>query len=126
MDRHGDEGPYNKRIGRTFAVAAKAVTKEQFLRFLPEFSHYQMHRYPDPTCPIGGVTPELLHRCPHAVVRLPCLLRLLLLRLEDSHFPALWLGWYARQPNRGLPSSRSRLTTCRYSDEGMRRFPLVI
>ena len=26
---------HKKRIGRTFALAAKAVTKEQFLRFRP-------------------------------------------------------------------------------------------
>jgi formylglycine-generating enzyme required for sulfatase activity len=47
---------HRKRIGRTFALAAKAVTKEQFLRFLPRFSHGEMRRYPDPTCPIAGVT----------------------------------------------------------------------
>ena len=29
---------HKKRIGRTFAIAAKAVTKEQFLCFLPTFS----------------------------------------------------------------------------------------
>jgi formylglycine-generating enzyme required for sulfatase activity len=47
---------HRRRIGRTFALAATPVTKEQFLRFLPKFSHKQMHRYPYPTCPIGGVT----------------------------------------------------------------------
>jgi serine/threonine protein kinase/formylglycine-generating enzyme required for sulfatase activity len=46
---------HKKRIGRTFVLAAKPVTKEQFFRFLPEFGHDQMRRYPDPTCPIGGV-----------------------------------------------------------------------
>jgi formylglycine-generating enzyme required for sulfatase activity len=34
----------------------KVVTKEQFLCFRPKFSHDQMRRYPDSTCPIGGVT----------------------------------------------------------------------
>jgi serine/threonine protein kinase/formylglycine-generating enzyme required for sulfatase activity len=58
----GEEGRYKgeilhrKLIGRTFAIAAHPVTKEQFLRFLPEFTHSEMRRYPEPTCPIGGVT----------------------------------------------------------------------
>jgi eukaryotic-like serine/threonine-protein kinase len=47
---------HRKRIGRTFAIAAAPVTKEQFLRFLPKFGHPEMRRYPEPTCPIGGVT----------------------------------------------------------------------
>jgi formylglycine-generating enzyme required for sulfatase activity len=54
-DRQSDELQHKRRIGRTFALAAGPVTKEQFLRFLPKFSHTQMQRYPDPTCPIGGV-----------------------------------------------------------------------
>jgi formylglycine-generating enzyme required for sulfatase activity len=49
------EVQHKKRIGRAFALAAAPVTKEQFLRFLPKFGHNQMMRYPDPTCPIGGV-----------------------------------------------------------------------
>src|SRR5262249_50701380 len=49
------EQMHRKRIGRTFAIAAKAVTVEQFLRFLPRFSHEDMQHYPDSTCPIGGV-----------------------------------------------------------------------
>src|SRR5262249_53547359 len=49
------ETQHKRRIGRSFALAAKAVTKEQYLRFQPKFSHAQMMRYPDPTCPIGGV-----------------------------------------------------------------------
>jgi formylglycine-generating enzyme required for sulfatase activity len=53
--RGGDEGQHRRRIGRTFAISAKPVTKEQFLRFRRTFSHDQMHRYPEPTCPIGGV-----------------------------------------------------------------------
>jgi serine/threonine protein kinase/formylglycine-generating enzyme required for sulfatase activity len=54
-NRTDDETQHLRRIGRTFAIAAKPVTKEQFLRFLPTFSHTQMQRYPDPACPIGGV-----------------------------------------------------------------------
>ncbi|MBI1915474.1 MAG: formylglycine-generating enzyme family protein [Planctomycetes bacterium] len=53
--RGGVESQHRKRIGRTFALAATSVTKEQFLRFLPKFGHTEMKRYPDPTCPIGGV-----------------------------------------------------------------------
>jgi serine/threonine protein kinase/formylglycine-generating enzyme required for sulfatase activity len=54
-DRRSDEQQHKRRIGRSFAIAAKPVTKEQFLRFSPKFSHVQMRRYPEPTCPIGGV-----------------------------------------------------------------------
>jgi formylglycine-generating enzyme required for sulfatase activity len=32
------------------------VTKEQFLRFQPSFSHSEFRRYPSPACAIGGVT----------------------------------------------------------------------
>src|SRR5262249_19254031 len=41
--RTSDESQHHRRINRTFALAAKSVTKEQFLRFLPKFSHDQMH-----------------------------------------------------------------------------------
>ena len=54
-DRQPDEMQHQKRIGRTFALAATAVTKEQFLRFQPTFGHARMMDFPDPTCPIGGV-----------------------------------------------------------------------
>jgi serine/threonine protein kinase/formylglycine-generating enzyme required for sulfatase activity len=54
-DRRADELQHRRRIGRTFAIAANAVTKEQFQRFLPQFSHTEMRRYPEPTCPIGGM-----------------------------------------------------------------------
>jgi formylglycine-generating enzyme required for sulfatase activity len=54
--RKNDEFQHRKRIGRTFALGAAPVTKEQFLRFQPGFSHSEMGRYPLPTCPIGGVT----------------------------------------------------------------------
>jgi eukaryotic-like serine/threonine-protein kinase len=55
-DRRDDEQQHKKRIGRTFALAAAPVTKEQFLRFQPGFSHREFRRYPAPSCPIGGVT----------------------------------------------------------------------
>ena len=55
-DRRDDETPqHKKRLGRTFAIAATSVTKDQFLRFRPSFTHGDMNRYPEPTCPIGGV-----------------------------------------------------------------------
>ena len=54
--RRNDEFQHRKRIGRTFALAATPVTKEQFLIFQTGFSHSEMMRYPSPTCPIGGVT----------------------------------------------------------------------
>jgi formylglycine-generating enzyme required for sulfatase activity len=54
--RQENERQHPKRIGRTFAVAATPVTKEQFLRFRPTFDHSEFRRYPEPTCPIGGVT----------------------------------------------------------------------
>jgi formylglycine-generating enzyme required for sulfatase activity len=55
-ERKSDETQHKKRIRRTFALAAAPVTKEQFLRFQPGFSHSEFRRYPTPTCPIGGVT----------------------------------------------------------------------
>jgi formylglycine-generating enzyme required for sulfatase activity len=54
-DRMDDEKQHKKRIGRTFALAAAPVTKEQFLRFRPRFLHSEFRRYPAPSCPIGGV-----------------------------------------------------------------------
>jgi len=54
-DRDGNELQHKRKIGRTFALAATPVTKEQFLRFRPKFSTSQMRRNPEPTCPIGGV-----------------------------------------------------------------------
>jgi eukaryotic-like serine/threonine-protein kinase len=50
-----EEKQHRRRIERSFAVAATAVTKEQFLRFNKDFGNSQMYRFPDPTCPIGGV-----------------------------------------------------------------------
>jgi formylglycine-generating enzyme required for sulfatase activity/tetratricopeptide (TPR) repeat protein len=54
-DRRSDERQHKQGIGRTFALAATAVTKEQFLRFQPSFSFSDFRRYPSPTCPIGTV-----------------------------------------------------------------------
>jgi formylglycine-generating enzyme required for sulfatase activity len=54
--RKSNESPQRKRIPRSFAVAAKPVTTEEFRGFLPEFGHDQMKRYPEASCPIGGVT----------------------------------------------------------------------
>jgi serine/threonine protein kinase/formylglycine-generating enzyme required for sulfatase activity len=53
-NRRSQEVQHKRRIGRTFALAATSVTKEQFLRFRPTFTH-ELKRYPEPTCPIGGV-----------------------------------------------------------------------
>ena len=50
-----DELPHMRLINRSFAISATSVTKEQFLRFNSEFRHPELHRYPEPTCPIGGV-----------------------------------------------------------------------
>jgi serine/threonine protein kinase/formylglycine-generating enzyme required for sulfatase activity len=53
--RHANEDRHGKQISRTFAIAAKPVTREQFLRFLPNYSHDGLRPYPEATCPIGGV-----------------------------------------------------------------------
>jgi formylglycine-generating enzyme required for sulfatase activity len=49
---------HKKRIGRTFAIAATPVTREQFLRVFPKFSDdyfAHMKHHPEPTCPMGGM-----------------------------------------------------------------------
>jgi formylglycine-generating enzyme required for sulfatase activity len=53
--RSSDETLHRRRIGRTFALATTHVTVEQFKRFNPQFGHNQMHRCPEPDCPILGV-----------------------------------------------------------------------
>jgi serine/threonine protein kinase/formylglycine-generating enzyme required for sulfatase activity len=53
--RKPDETVHQRRIGRSFALAAAPVTREQFLRFSPTFHHNEMRRYPEAACPIGGV-----------------------------------------------------------------------
>jgi serine/threonine protein kinase/formylglycine-generating enzyme required for sulfatase activity len=55
-NRRPDEVQHKCKIGRSFAIAATSVTKEQFLRFKPDFRHQEFRRYPEPTCPIGGIT----------------------------------------------------------------------
>lgn len=50
-----NEAQHKKRINRSFALAATATTKEQFLRFRPTFLHSEFKRYPAPSCPIGGL-----------------------------------------------------------------------
>jgi len=54
--RNDIERPHRVRILRTFALATAPVTKEQYLRFRPTYRHSEFKRYPEPTCPIGGVT----------------------------------------------------------------------
>ncbi len=60
-DRADSEAQHPKRIGRTFALATMAVTKERFLRFEPKYIEREsestewMLRYPEPTCPIGAL-----------------------------------------------------------------------
>jgi tRNA A-37 threonylcarbamoyl transferase component Bud32 len=50
-----NEPPHRKRIGRSFAIATKEVTVEQFLRFRPR--HFWVERYsPDRDSPVVGVT----------------------------------------------------------------------
>jgi serine/threonine protein kinase/formylglycine-generating enzyme required for sulfatase activity len=53
--RRRDELQHKRRISRSFAIASKPVTKAEFLEFMPEFAH-DLRCYPDPNCPIGGVT----------------------------------------------------------------------
>lgn len=54
---HSMSEPLHRRsIGRTFAIATTPVTVEQFKQFRADFSHEYMYRYPQPDCPIGGVT----------------------------------------------------------------------
>jgi formylglycine-generating enzyme required for sulfatase activity len=54
-DRSTYETLHRCRIGRTYAMATKEVTVEQYQRFEPNFGHDQMQRCPEPTCPILGV-----------------------------------------------------------------------
>jgi formylglycine-generating enzyme required for sulfatase activity len=54
--RDWNETLHRRRIGRSFAISTKEVTLEQFRRFRPQFGHDQMHRSPEPDCPVLGVT----------------------------------------------------------------------
>lgn len=49
------EQQHTRKIPRSFAIAATAVTRQQFLRFLPTFTQNDVKRDTDPTCPIGNV-----------------------------------------------------------------------
>jgi serine/threonine protein kinase/formylglycine-generating enzyme required for sulfatase activity len=51
-----EEDQYQRRLERTFAIAATPVTKEQFLRYLPNFTWPGMQYHPDPSCPVGGMS----------------------------------------------------------------------
>lgn len=55
VSRRDDETQHQRRIDRSFALAATPVTKEQFLKFMPEFAQNDLKRSPHPGCPIGGV-----------------------------------------------------------------------
>jgi formylglycine-generating enzyme required for sulfatase activity len=46
---------HRQKIGRSFAVASKEVTVEQFLRFRQDHRYFKQHA-PTPDCPINGVT----------------------------------------------------------------------
>ena len=52
--RFDDERLHRKRIGRTFAIAAKAVTVEQFLRFCKD--DYMRQYAPTADCPMHGTS----------------------------------------------------------------------
>lgn len=52
--RSDDERLHRKRIGRTFALATKAVTMEQFLRFRKD--DYMRQYAPTADCPVHGTT----------------------------------------------------------------------
>jgi formylglycine-generating enzyme required for sulfatase activity/tRNA A-37 threonylcarbamoyl transferase component Bud32 len=58
-DRLPQEYPHRQRIGQTFALAAKAVTVKQFLRFWSRFSKkeffYSNIRAPADDCPVHSV-----------------------------------------------------------------------
>ena len=62
-ERDPDETLHRRRIGRSFAIAAKEVTRAEFERFLkanpnvPSVSAEDKKRYfPDPDCPHGAIT----------------------------------------------------------------------
>jgi formylglycine-generating enzyme required for sulfatase activity len=54
-ERRPDETRHQHRIGRTFAMGSTLVTVEQFKRFNPKFNFVEMHRAPEPDCPILGI-----------------------------------------------------------------------
>jgi formylglycine-generating enzyme required for sulfatase activity len=55
VGRFRDETMHRRRIGRTFALAAKPVTVEQFLRFRKEHAKFYWQQYaPTDDCPVHG------------------------------------------------------------------------
>ncbi len=50
------EMPHRQRIGRSFAIAAKEVTLEQFLRFRADYSRYNKTYSPTPQHPVNAVS----------------------------------------------------------------------
>jgi formylglycine-generating enzyme required for sulfatase activity len=55
QDREPQEVQHLRRIGRTFALAAAPVTREQYQRFRPDSLRGAVPRYPLSACPIGGM-----------------------------------------------------------------------
>jgi formylglycine-generating enzyme required for sulfatase activity len=55
MLRENDEIPHRQRIGRSFALATKEVTVEQYLRFRAD-SRYNYKYSPTPNCPMNSLT----------------------------------------------------------------------
>ncbi len=53
--RFDDEKQHKEQIDHSFAIAAKEVTVEQFLRFRPQFA-YRKQDAPTPDCPINEVS----------------------------------------------------------------------
>jgi eukaryotic-like serine/threonine-protein kinase len=53
--RRPDESLHQCRIGRSFAMMAAPVTIKQFHRFEPDYTNVEIRRYPEPSCPIGGL-----------------------------------------------------------------------
>lgn len=53
--RKPDETQHHWRIGRSFAISSHLVTKEQYLRFDGDFDNQEMSKFPEASCPIGGV-----------------------------------------------------------------------
>ena len=54
VGREEDEPQHKKRIGRSFAIAAREVTVEQFLRFRKDHAYNKQYA-PTPDCPVNIV-----------------------------------------------------------------------
>ena len=55
-NRDSDEAQVSVKIDRTFAIASKKVTMEQFLKSPSDYGHPYNIRSPEKTCPINAVT----------------------------------------------------------------------